>query len=224
MRDAGDLRRRGLERRLQAKSPTAADHSQRYGGLRVRSADFELQRRAGRASQVLDARHGREPKSRPRARHPAAGARQPRRAGQRASDARSAERAFFPNKIWNGTSPPICGSRCRAPSDNDPAAPMARYFVIHDTSGPNFGRRSFPADVDVNPKINSLAGFKCDDGWGKAHVVVNRSGGMLLDHELSVPWRETKFERAVNFRRRTEGPVSSCRDDPAAAERRAAAQ
>ncbi len=83
--------------------------------------------------------------------------------------------------------------------DNDPAAPMARYFVIHDTSGPNFGRRSFPADVDVNPKINSLAGFKCDDGWGKAHVVVNREGGMLLDHELSVPWRETKFERAVNF-------------------------
>ncbi|MGB7102746.1 MAG: hypothetical protein WBD95_28800 [Xanthobacteraceae bacterium] len=83
--------------------------------------------------------------------------------------------------------------------DNDPDAPMARYFVIHDTSGPSFGRRSFPSDIDVNPKINSLAGFKCADGWGKAHVVINRSGDMLLDHELSVPWRETKFERAVNF-------------------------
>ena len=83
--------------------------------------------------------------------------------------------------------------------DDDPNAPMARYFVIHDTSGPNFGRRSFPPDVDINPKINSLAGFKCTDGWGKAHVVVNREGGMLLDHELSIPWRETKFERAVNF-------------------------
>ena len=83
--------------------------------------------------------------------------------------------------------------------DNDPDAPMARYFVIHDTSGPSFGRRSFPSDIDVNPKINSLAGFRCTDGWGKAHVVVNRSGDMLLDHELSVPWRETKFERAVNF-------------------------
>jgi hypothetical protein len=83
--------------------------------------------------------------------------------------------------------------------DDDPHAPMARYFVIHDTSGPNYGHRSFPADVDVNPKINSLAGFKCTDGWGKAHVVVNREGGMLLDHDLSEPWRETKFERAVNF-------------------------
>ena len=83
--------------------------------------------------------------------------------------------------------------------DDDPDAPMARYFVIHDTSGPSLGHRSFPSDLDVNPKINSLAGFKCNDGWGKAHVVVNRSGGMLLDHELSIPWRETKFERAVNF-------------------------
>ena len=51
---------------------------------------------------------------------------------------------------------------------------MARYLVIHDTSGPSFGRRSFPSDIDVNPKINSLAGFKCADGWGKAHVVINR--------------------------------------------------
>ncbi len=84
-------------------------------------------------------------------------------------------------------------------NDNDPNAPMARYFVIHDTSGPSFGRRPFPYDLDVNAKINNLANFKCPDGWGKAHVVVNRLGAMLLNHELSVPWRETKFERAVNF-------------------------
>jgi hypothetical protein len=83
--------------------------------------------------------------------------------------------------------------------DNDPDAPMARYFVIHDTSGPNYGHKSFPADIDVNPKLNNLENFKCSDGWGKAHVVVNRSGDMLLDHEFAIPWRETKFERAVNF-------------------------
>jgi len=83
--------------------------------------------------------------------------------------------------------------------DDDPGAPMARYFVIHDTSGPSFGRRAFPADIDTSTKINNLASFKCRDGWGKAHVVVNRFGGMLLDHELEIPWRETKFERAVNF-------------------------
>ena len=84
-------------------------------------------------------------------------------------------------------------------NNNDPSAPLARYFVIHDTSGPNYGHRSFPEDVDGGSKINNLAEFKCSDGWGKAHVVINRSGSMLLNHELSIPWRETKFEQAANF-------------------------
>jgi hypothetical protein len=83
--------------------------------------------------------------------------------------------------------------------DNNPEAPAARYFVIHDTSGPNYGRRSFPDDIDVDPKINNLNNFVCADGWGKAHVVVNRGGEMLVDHDFSIPWRETKFERAVDF-------------------------
>jgi hypothetical protein len=72
-------------------------------------------------------------------------------------------------------------------NDNDPTAPMARYFVIHDTSGPNFGHRSFPEEVDNgNSKINSLNKFRCSDGRGKAHVVINRSGYMLLNHELEL--------------------------------------
>jgi len=83
--------------------------------------------------------------------------------------------------------------------DNDPDAPMARYFVIHDTSGPNYGRRPFPSDINGDSNLNRLADFKCDDGWGKAHVVVNRAGEMLLNHELSIPWRETRFEQAANF-------------------------
>jgi hypothetical protein len=83
--------------------------------------------------------------------------------------------------------------------DNDPDAPMARYFVIHDTSGPYFGHRAFPDDIDVNPKINNLSSFVCSDEWGKAHVVISRTGAMLLDHELSTPWRETKFEQAAEF-------------------------
>ncbi len=84
-------------------------------------------------------------------------------------------------------------------NDNDPAAPMTRYFVIHDTSGPNFGHHAFPDDINVNPKINNLDNFKCDDGWGRAHIVISRSGGMLVNHDYGIPWRETKFERAVNF-------------------------
>jgi hypothetical protein len=83
--------------------------------------------------------------------------------------------------------------------DNNPDAPSARYFVIHDTSGPNYGHRSFPDDIDTTSKINNLSNYFCADGWGKAHVVVSRSGEMILDHDFAIPWRETKFERAVDF-------------------------
>jgi len=99
------------------------------------------------------------------------------------------EREFAAN-LWQ----PV--SRAR---DNDPTAPLARYFVIHDTSGPNFGGRAFPADIDVNPKLNNLQPFWCADGWATSHVVINRIGGMLVTHDFQIPWRETKFERAARF-------------------------
>jgi hypothetical protein len=84
-------------------------------------------------------------------------------------------------------------------NDNDPDAPVARYFVIHDTSGPNYGRHGFPSDIDAGGWFNNLAYYRCLDGFGRAHVVVNRAGGMLLNHDFQIAWRETKFERAVNF-------------------------
>ena len=83
--------------------------------------------------------------------------------------------------------------------DNDPDAPMAKYFVIHDTSGPYYGHRAFPDDININPKVNNLLSFACSDEWGKAHVVVNRMGDSLLNHDFSIPWRETKFEQAAEF-------------------------
>ncbi len=83
--------------------------------------------------------------------------------------------------------------------DDAADAPEARYFVIHDTSGPNYHHRSFPDDIDSGAGFNNLANFACSDGWGKAHVVLNRTGGMLVDHEFAIPWRETKFEQAANF-------------------------
>jgi len=84
-------------------------------------------------------------------------------------------------------------------SDNDPDAPTARYFVIHDTSGPNYGHRAFPADIDTDPQYENLADYACSDGWGRAHVFVNRTGQMLLAHDYSIPWRATKFEQAAEF-------------------------
>ena len=60
--------------------------------------------------------------------------------------------------------------------DNDPDAPAAKYFVIHDTSGPYYGHRDFPDDINVNPKVNNLRSFACADEWGKAHVVAQPHG------------------------------------------------
>jgi hypothetical protein len=83
--------------------------------------------------------------------------------------------------------------------DNDPDSPLARYFVIHDTSGPNYGHRGFPADIDTEPTYENLADYACSDGWARAHVFVNRTGEMLMGHDYSVPWRATKFEQAAEF-------------------------
>jgi hypothetical protein len=83
--------------------------------------------------------------------------------------------------------------------DNDPDAPLARYFVIHDTSGPNYGHRGFPGDIDTDPEYENLADYACSDGWGRAHVFVNRTGDMLVAHDYSIAWRETKFEQAAEF-------------------------
>lgn len=83
--------------------------------------------------------------------------------------------------------------------DNDPDAPAARYLVIHDTSSPFLGVNRWPADLDTNRRINSLARYRCEDGWESAHVFINRTGDVLLGHDLAVPWRATKFERAINF-------------------------
>ena len=48
-------------------------------------------------------------------------------------------------------------------------------------------------------KINNLGRFHCSDSFEIAHVIVNRSGDLYVGHDLSVPWRSTKFERALNF-------------------------
>jgi hypothetical protein len=83
--------------------------------------------------------------------------------------------------------------------NNNPNAPMARYFVIHDTSGPNYGHRPFPTNIDTDQQYEKLAYYTCSDGWGRAHVFVNRTGEMLVAHDYSLAWRETKFEQAAEF-------------------------
>jgi len=80
-------------------------------------------------------------------------------------------------------------------NDNDPAFPTARYFVIHDTSTPNFRTADFPADVDADPGINKLSRYE-DASNAKAHIFLNRKGEIYVGHGFSTPWRATKIEIA----------------------------
>ena len=84
-------------------------------------------------------------------------------------------------------------------NEGDPAAPYTNYFVIHDTSSPNFRGRPWPNDIDTDPSINNLRRYVCANKIERGHVFINRVGTVLVAHDFSVPWRATKFEMAVQF-------------------------
>lgn len=71
-------------------------------------------------------------------------------------------------------------------------APLARYFVIHDTSSPWIGDKPFPADIDTAAKYNNVKGYLKPDAV--AHWFVGRDGSVGVGHDFAVPWRATKFE------------------------------
>lgn len=82
-------------------------------------------------------------------------------------------------------------------SNNSQNAPLARYFVIHDTSSPNLGNIStFPSDIDASNRVNNLNTYKSPDN-AKAHIFLNRRGELYVGHRFSVPWRATKLENNV---------------------------
>lgn len=85
--------------------------------------------------------------------------------------------------------------------DGDPTAPLARYFVIHDTSTPFYADEPFPADIDGDPKVNSFSYYfpaNADpEKFPVAHLFLNRIGQVLVGQPLSRPWRATKLETRV---------------------------
>ncbi len=100
-------------------------------------------------------------------------------------------------------------------NSNNPHAPEARYFVIHDTSSPNFGNvAQFPADIDTKATRSiRLDGFKSASN-AKAHIFLNRRGEIYVGHDFaacpgaqpswncrSEPWRV-----ACSFTSRTIRP------------------
>lgn len=77
----------------------------------------------------------------------------------------------------------------------------AKYFVIHDTSTPNFLKKEFPKNInDDSWKQNDV-----EERWkykkGKIrkgpHAFIGRTGKIFFPIDFSVPWRATGFETKV---------------------------
>ena len=76
-------------------------------------------------------------------------------------------------------------------------APTARYPVIHDTSGPNYGGRPWPTNIDDHPK-STPPPLLVLDGWVIAHVIINRAVRAPRSRSRGA-MGATKFERATAF-------------------------
>lgn len=90
--------------------------------------------------------------------------------------------------IYNLRAPDVAGALDTPVSrayDGSPTAPLAQYFVIHDTSSPWLGDAPFPLNSD--PAVNQLGGYAGPNAV--AHIFVNRIGQTLTGHDFSVPWR-----------------------------------
>jgi hypothetical protein len=81
-------------------------------------------------------------------------------------------------------------------NDNNPGAPVAQYFVIHDVSTPNYPDESFP--VNINEKT-----WEWNDLQSKwlnnkvAHIFINRLGESVTAIDFNTAWRATKLEVKV---------------------------
>jgi hypothetical protein len=87
---------------------------------------------------------------------------------------------------------------CHADSDN-PTAPLARYFMIHDTSTKLAPKQTFDPQFinSLDWRGNQLAKL----GRGLTHVYITRLGETLTDRPYTTPWRATKFEAQTTLYR-----------------------
>lgn len=80
-------------------------------------------------------------------------------------------------------------------NNNDPNSPIARYFVIHDVSTPNYLNTPFPANINEAAwRWNDLNKWRQDS---RAHIYVNRVGKSTTAWDFKTAGRATKFETKV---------------------------
>lgn len=71
----------------------------------------------------------------------------------------------------------------------------AKYFVIHDTSTPNYGDSPIPTNINTTAwSLNNLSRYT---NRVVAHIFVNRLGDSITLKPFATPWRATKLEVRV---------------------------
>ncbi len=71
----------------------------------------------------------------------------------------------------------------------------AKYFVIHDTSTPNYHDQPIPDNInEPDWRYNDLSHWRSN---AVAHFFVNRLGQSFAGHPLTTPWRATQLEMKV---------------------------
>lgn len=74
----------------------------------------------------------------------------------------------------------------------------AKYFVIHDTSTPNYGDAPIPTNINMTSwPGNNLSRWTNGTKAPVAHAFVNRLGESVTPHPFATPWRATKLEVRV---------------------------
>lgn len=74
----------------------------------------------------------------------------------------------------------------------------AKYFVIHDTSTPNYGDSPIPTNINTSAwSGNNLGRWTNGAKAPVAHAFVNRLGESITPHPFTKPWRATKLEVRV---------------------------
>ncbi len=78
-------------------------------------------------------------------------------------------------------------------NNNSLNADLARYFIIHDTSTPNFGDENFPENInEPSWSGNNLKRWTREPLL--AHVFVSRVGSSVTPVDFGTPWRSTGYE------------------------------
>jgi|LakMenE18May11ns_1017448.scaffolds.fasta_scaffold9957504_7 hypothetical protein len=84
-------------------------------------------------------------------------------------------------------------------TNNDaPSSELARYFIIHDTSTPNYGNDPFPANINkIDWPFNDFKKYGSGEK-SPAHIIINRVGDSVTRQDFKTPWRSTQFENNKN--------------------------